>query len=131
MNGVDLPELRAHFANLQKKPGGKRGKGHIGFLDVYTGFAKGNERVGTRVGIDDGLQADFGFVHFERARGRNGVASCGADEVTNQADIRVEELGVGRGASKNLSLSGLRRSRLRRSGDGGGRGGSQNAGGDM
>jgi len=54
------------------------------------------------------LQADFGFVHFERARGRNGVASCGADEVTNQADVRVEEFGIGRSASKYLSLSGLR-----------------------
>ena len=108
MNGVDLAKLRAHFADFQKKPGGKRGEGHIGFFDVYAGFAKGNESVGARVGIDDGLQADFGFVQFERGRGRNVVASRGADEVTNQADVRVEEFGVGRGASKNLSLSGLR-----------------------
>src|SRR6266403_170446 len=96
VNGVDLAKLRAHFSDLQKKPGGERSESDIGFLDVYAGFAKGNESVGARVGIDDGLQADFGFVQFERARGRNGVASCGADEVTNQADIGIEELGVGR-----------------------------------
>ena len=95
VNGVDLAKLRAHFSDFQKKPGGKRGEGHIGFFDVYAGFAKGNESVGARVGIDDGLQADFGFVQFERGRGRNVVASRGADEVTNQADVRVEEFGVG------------------------------------
>src|SRR6266478_59286 len=127
VNGVDLAKLRAHFADFQKKPGGKRGEGDVGLFDVYASFAKGNESVGARVGIDDGLQADFGFVQFERGRRRNVVASCGADEVADQADIGIEELGVGGGASKNLSLSGLRWGRLRRSGDGGGRGGSQNA----
>src|SRR6267378_1448616 len=115
VNGVDLAEVRAHFADFQKKPGGERGERDIGLLDIYAGFAEGDESVGARVGIDDGLQADFGFVHFERGRRRNGVASDGADEVANQADVRIEKFGVGRGASKNLSLRGLRFSRIGRS----------------
>src|SRR2546425_1177278 len=123
---LTLPNSARILPTFRRSPAGREVK-VIGFFDVYAGFAKGNESVGARVGIDDGLQADFGFVQFERGRGRNVVASRGADEVTNQADVRVEEFGVGRGASKNLSLSGLRWGRLRRSWDGGGRGGRQNA----
>src|SRR5882672_1522124 len=95
VNRVDLAELRAHFADFQKKPGGERRESDIGLLDIYAGFAKGNEGVGARVGVNDGLQADLGFVQFERTRGRNGVASCSANEVTNQADVRIKKFGVG------------------------------------
>src|SRR6266478_1260880 len=108
VDGVDLAEFGAHLADFQKEPCRKRSKGDITFLDVYAGFAEGDESIGTRIGINNGLHADFGFVEFERARWRNGVAASSADEVANQTDVRVEQLGVGSRAAEGLRLSYLR-----------------------
>src|SRR6266446_630806 len=108
VDGVDLAEFGAHLADFQKESSRKRSKGDITFLDVYAGFAKGDESIGTRIGINNGLHADFGFVEFERARWRNGVASGSTNEVANQTDVRIEELGVGSGTAVSLRLSDLR-----------------------
>src|SRR4029077_5243541 len=75
---------------------------------VYAGFAEGDERVSACVGVNDRLDADFRLVEFERTRRRNGVASRGADEIADQADVRIEKLCVARGASERLCLRGLR-----------------------
>src|SRR6266478_8350211 len=64
VDGVDLAEFGAHLADFQKEPCRKRSKGDITFLDVYAGFAEGDESIGTRIGINNGLHADFGFVEF-------------------------------------------------------------------
>src|SRR5947208_1496464 len=108
VDGVDLDELAAHFADFQKEPRGKRSKGDVTFFDVYAFFAEGDEGIGSCVGVDDGLQVDFGLVDFKRARRRNGVAPGRADEVADQADVRIEELGVGGGAAISLRLRYLR-----------------------
>ena len=107
VDGVDLAEFGAHFADFQKEPRGKRSKGDVTFLDVYAFFAEGDEGIGACVGVDDGLQADFGLVEFKRARRRNGVAPGRADEVADQADVRIEELGVGGCAAVGLRLREL------------------------
>src|SRR5204862_1791720 len=107
VDGVDLAEFGAHLADFQKKSRGERSKSDVTFLDVHAFFAEGDESVGARVGINDGLDADFGLVEFERARRRNGVASCGANEVADQAYVRIEELGVGGRAAISLRLRDL------------------------
>src|SRR5205814_4724702 len=84
VDGVDLAEFGAHLADFQKESRGERSKGDVTFLDIYAGFAEGDKSVGARVGIHDGLHADFGLVEFERARRRNGVVSCGAMEAADQ-----------------------------------------------
>src|SRR5437899_2947845 len=115
VDGVDLAEFGAHFSHFQKEPGGERSKGDVTFLDVHAFFAEGDKGIGARVGIDDGLHADFGLVEFERARWRNGVAPGSADEIADQADVGIEELGVGGRAAIGLRLRNLcGRHRLRR-----------------
>src|SRR6266403_1079638 len=116
VDGVDFAEFGAHFSHFQKESRRERSEGDVTFLDVYAGFAEGDEGVGARVGVDDGLHTHFGLVEFERARWRNGVASGRADEVADQADVRIEKLGVGGGAAIGLRLRDLcGRHRLRRS----------------
>src|SRR5436309_451841 len=115
VDGVDLAEFGAHLADFQKESGRERSKGDVTFLDIYAGFAKGDEGIGARVGIDDRLHADFGLVEFERARWRNRVPPGSADEIADKADVRIEELSVGSGAAISLRLRHLRgRHRLRR-----------------
>src|SRR5207245_5179254 len=108
VDGVAPAEFSTYCADLQKETRGKRSKGDATFFDVYAFFAEGDEGIGACVGVDDGLQADFGLVEFKRARRRNGVAPGRADEVADQADVRIEELGVGGGAAISLRLRYLR-----------------------
>ena len=115
VDGVDLAEFGAHLADFQKESGRERSKGDVTFLDVHAFFAEGDKGIGARVGINDGLHADFGFVEFERARWRNRVPPGSADEIADKADVRIEELSVGSGAAISLRLRHLRgRHRLRR-----------------
>src|SRR5437879_924354 len=107
VGGVDLAEFGAHFSHFQKEPGGERSKGDVAFRDVHASFAEGDKGIGARVGINDGLHADFGLVEFERARWRNRVPPGSADEIADQAYVRIEELGVGSGAAIGLRLRDL------------------------
>src|SRR6266566_5097434 len=86
VDGVDLAEFGAHLADFQEQSGGKGCEGDVTFLDVHTFLAERDKGIGARIGIDNGLHAHFGFVEFERARRRNGVASGGTDEVADQTD---------------------------------------------
>src|ERR1700687_3661341 len=108
VNGVHLAKVGALFSNFQEQTSGKRCKGDVRFFDVYSGFAKGNEGVGTRVGIDDGLNAEFGFMHFEGLAGRNVVVSHGADEIADEANIGIKKFGVAGRAAKSLRTGGWR-----------------------
>src|SRR5439155_19589973 len=105
VDGVDLAEFGAHLAHLEQQSGGKGCEGAVTFLDVHTLLAERDKGIGARIGMDNGLHAHFGFVEFERARRRNGVAPGGADEVADQTDVRIEELGVGGSAAISLRLS--------------------------
>src|SRR6266446_1323289 len=113
MDGIDLAKFGSHLADFQKEPRRERSKGDVAFLDIYARFAEGNESIGARIWIDNGLQAHFGLVEFERARWRNGVAPGSANEVADQANVRIEQLRVGGSAAISLRLGYLR---LRRRG---------------
>jgi hypothetical protein len=110
--GIDLTEIGAHLADLEQESRRKRSKSDVSLFHVDARFTKGDEGVGTSVGIDDGLHAHFGLMQLQRARRGNHVAARRANEVPDQADVWVEELGVGGCAAKGLRLDHLRRSRL-------------------
>ena len=65
VDGVDLAEFGAHLADFQKESRGKRRERDVTFLDIYPRLAEGDKSIGARVGIDDGLQADFGLVELK------------------------------------------------------------------
>ncbi len=107
MDGVDLAEFGAHFPDFQEESRGKRRESDVTLLDIHAGFAEGDKGIGARIGVDNGLQTDFGFVEFEGAGRRNGVAAGRANEVADQADVRIEQLGVGSCAAVGLRLGDL------------------------
>ena len=63
---VDLAERGAHLADFELQSGGQRGEGDVSLFQIHALFAEGEEEIGARVGVDDFLEADFAFVHFER-----------------------------------------------------------------
>ena len=90
---VDLAEGRAHLADFELQSGGQRGEGDVALFQIDALLAEGEEEIGAGVGVDDFLEADFAFVHFERRRGASAVIAGGADEIADHADIGVEHLG--------------------------------------
>ena len=65
VDGVDLAEFSAHFADFEEQSCRKGRKGDIAFLDVNALFAKGDEGVGARVRVNDRLHAHFGFMELQ------------------------------------------------------------------
>src|SRR6266446_2581733 len=107
VNGVDLAKVSARLADLQQQASGERREGDVSLFNVHTRFAERQEGIGARVGIDDGLKTYFRFMHFERPAWRDVIVARRADEIADQADVRVEELGVAGRASENLCLRSL------------------------
>src|SRR6266436_330294 len=116
VNSVDLPEVGALLADLEQQASGERSKGDVCFFDVYAGFAEGEEGIGARIRIDDGLKTYFRFVHLQRTSWRDVIVARGADEIADQADVRIEEFCVARRTSESLCLHGLGSGRGRRGG---------------
>src|SRR5256885_6205709 len=83
VNGVDLAEFSAHFADFEKKSCGKRSESDVGLFNVHSGFTKRDECVGAGVGVNDGLHADFRFVHFKRFTWKDIIVACGSDEIAD------------------------------------------------
>jgi len=69
VDGVDLAEFGAHFPDFQEESRGKRRESDVTLLDIHAGFAEGDKGIGARIGVDNGLQTNFGFVEFEGADG--------------------------------------------------------------
>src|SRR6185295_1834288 len=95
VGGVHFPELGAHLADLQKETCRKRGECQVTFLYLYTFLAERDKHIGACIRIDNGLNAQFGLVEFERTRGSDLVAARRADKVADQTDVRVKELRIG------------------------------------
>src|SRR5712691_167472 len=76
VNSVDLPEVGALLADLEQQASGERSKGDVCFFDVYAGFAEGEEGIGARIRIDDGLKTYFRFVHLQRTSWRDVIAAA-------------------------------------------------------
>src|SRR5215471_1637107 len=95
---VDLTKSRPHLAHFRDKPGRKRREGDVALLDFDAFFAERHKEVTPSVRIDDGLKSDLRFMHLqgrEWLQGGSGwsvgIANC-ADEVSDDADIRIERL---------------------------------------
>src|SRR5712692_4368527 len=99
VEGVHFPELGAHLADFQKETCRKRGECHVSFLHVYAFLTEGDEHIGASKRINNGLDAEFGLVEFERTRGSDPVAARRADKVADQTDVRVKELRIGGSAT--------------------------------
>src|SRR5438270_2091076 len=93
MQGIHLAERGAHLACFGHKAFRQRRKGDKAFLQVHAFFAKRDEEVGPRIGIDNGLQANFGLVHLKGWRRLIGVVAGGTNEVADHADVRIQRLG--------------------------------------
>ena len=89
VNGVDLPKVSTLLTDLEQQSRGERREGDVSLFDVYARLAEREEGIGAGVRIDDGLQTYFRFVHLQRRRRRNVVASGRADEIADQADIWI------------------------------------------
>src|SRR5205085_1639753 len=82
-----------HLADLQLQAGWQRGERDEAFFEVDALFAEADEEIGARVRVDHFLEAHLALMHFERWRSAPAVASGGADEVSNHADVGVENFG--------------------------------------
>src|SRR5260370_5095646 len=58
VNGVDLAEFGAHFADFQEQSRGKRRESDVTFLDISRRLAEGDKSIGAGLRIDDRLQTD-------------------------------------------------------------------------
>ena len=67
---VDLADLLLHLADLRQQAAGQRLVNVRNPSSISTPSGEnGEEEVGARVGIDDRLEARFGFVQLERGAG--------------------------------------------------------------
>src|SRR5258708_14236291 len=70
---VHFAKGRAHLAAFGNKAGRQRSEGDVTLFQVDSGFAEGEEEVASRVRIDNGLKAYFGFMHLQRCPWSNPV----------------------------------------------------------
>src|SRR5258708_33523125 len=105
VNGIDLAKISAHLADFQQQAGGKRRESHVGFLDVDASLAEGEEGIGTGIGVDNGLHADFGLVEFEGAGRRDIVVGEVAGEVADERSVGTKRLGGATGDAVALYVS--------------------------
>ena len=96
---VHLAERRAHLADLREQPARQGRERQESFFDVDALLAERDEEVGTRVGIDDGLERRFRLVERERRIGRHLIAAGRAEEIADDRHVGVEDLRAAHGGS--------------------------------
>ena len=111
VDGVDLAEAGAHLADSGDEAGREPGEGDVALFDIDAGFAEREEEIAAGVGVNDGLDAELGFVHLEAGRRSDAIVPGGGDEIADHADVGIEELGVTDGAAIGLGLLELGRGR--------------------
>ena len=92
---VHLAEGGAHLAHSQLKASRQGGEGEEAFFQVDAVLAKADEEVGAGVGIQNGLESHLAFVHFKRGRAMLRAISGSAQEVANDGDVGIKNLGGG------------------------------------
>src|SRR5260370_2088785 len=78
---IDLAKVSAHLADFQQQASGKRREGRVGLFHTDASLAEGEEGIGTGVGVDNGLNGDFGLWGSGGAGGRCMCGAEAADEV--------------------------------------------------
>src|SRR5712675_805208 len=104
VNGVDLDQVSELLTNLEQQSCGESRVGDVSLLHVYVCFAEREERVGARIRIDNGLKTYFRFMQLERRSWRDVIVAHRANEIADQADVRIEEFCVARRTSESLCL---------------------------
>ena len=101
MHHIDLAKNRTHFPHSGHDAGRQCGECDVALFEVHARLTERNEKVATCVRIDDGLKSDLGFMHLERRSWLHRIAAGLADEISNHADVGVQGLRRGRGATVN------------------------------
>ena len=92
VHAVDFAECRAHLAYPGDEAARQRGKSYVAFLQSDPLFPEGEEEVAASVGINDRLHSQFGFMHLERGRRANRIATRHCNKVANHADVGIQRL---------------------------------------
>src|SRR5262249_34278869 len=106
VKGIDFPKSRSHLSHLYLEPGWQGGERQVAFFQGDTLFSKSQEEIGARIRIDDFLETDFAFVHFERWSKPGAWVARVTDEIADDTDIRIEHLGRGRTRATELRAAG-------------------------
>jgi hypothetical protein len=114
---VRLAELRLHLSDLGEETAGQRRERQKAFFNLEPLGRGGEEEIGPRVRIDDGLQAYFRFVQLKRRQRLGVVLPRRGDEVADDGNVGVEDLRQRRGVAVERQwpcrTGGARRSRRR------------------
>ena len=94
MHRVDLAERGAHLPDLRQETSGQRRQCGVAFLERDALLAERQEEVGAGIRIDDALKRRFGLVHLERRLGIDGIVARGPEEIADDRDVRIEDLGA-------------------------------------
>ncbi len=106
---VHFAELRAHLPHLEEQVRRQRRERDVALLDLRAFGTQGDEEVGLRVGIDDGLERRLDFAQLQRRQTGRTVLARGADEVAVDRDVGIEHLrtrGRGGGAGAGAAAAG-------------------------
>ena len=98
---VGLAEGRAHFSHPHQEAARHRREGEVALFYLHTFFAEGQEEVGARKGVNDGLKRDLAFLQREEGHRIDAVAPGRAGEVADDADVGIEHFRAGADSGVN------------------------------
>ena len=93
MHGIDFPKCGPHLPYLCDKARRQRSEGDVSLLQIYPFFAKRQEKISSRIRIDDRLEAEFRLVHLQRGRGLHRIVPRYSDKVSDRTDVGIQCLG--------------------------------------
>src|SRR5207244_12324784 len=93
----------------------QRREGDVTLLQIYPFFAKRQEKISSRIRIDDRLEAEFRLVHLQRARGLHRVVPRYSDKVSDRTDVGIQCLGRAAPSSSERKCLCLAQTRRRSS----------------
>ena len=99
MQRVHLAEGGAHLPHLHEELAGQFRQGHVPLLERHALLTERQEEIAARVRIDHRLERGLGFGHLERRAWIHRVVPAGAEEISDDSHVGIEDLGVGRPAS--------------------------------
>ncbi len=111
-----LPKTSRSLPILARKPPGRVGKVTKPSSTPISSGPIGEEEVGARIRIHDGLEAQLGLVQLQRGLGALPLVSHGTQEVADDRDVGVEDLGAGRGVVARNGAGGFGCGQARRNG---------------
>src|SRR5437899_12672460 len=90
VHGIDLPKCGPHLSYLRDKARRQRREGDVTLLQIYPFFAKRQEKISSRIRIDDRLEAEFRLVHLKRGRELHRIVTRYSDTVSYRTDDEIQ-----------------------------------------